>query len=59
MVEAFARELGPIPTPSLELLSVPAVGALTKRFGGSGTWNGEVLEGLVVRYDRRCAVLAH
>jgi tRNA ligase len=49
VLEAFAREWGFIPTPSLELPSVQEVKAFTDEVGRSGTWNGEALEGFVVR----------
>ena len=49
MLAAFAREWGFIPTPSLELPSVQDVKTFTEEIGRSGTWNGEALEGFVVR----------
>ena len=49
VLDAFAREWGFIPTPSLELSSVQEVKAFTDEVGRSGTWNGEALEGFVVR----------
>jgi tRNA ligase len=49
VLEAFAREWGFIPTPSLELPSVQGVEAFTDEVGRSGTWNGEAFEGFVVR----------
>ncbi|KAH8980403.1 RNA ligase-domain-containing protein [Lactarius akahatsu] len=49
VVEAFAREWGFIPTPSLELPSVQDVKTFTEEIGRNGTWNGEALEGFVVR----------
>ncbi|KAH9965570.1 RNA ligase-domain-containing protein [Lactifluus volemus] len=49
VVEAFAREWGFIVTLSHELRSIPAVKAFTDEIGSSGKWNGEALEGFVVR----------
>ena len=49
VLDAFAREWGFIPTPSLELPSLQEVRAFTDEVGRSGTWNGEALEGFVVR----------
>ncbi|KAI9453840.1 RNA ligase-domain-containing protein [Lactarius psammicola] len=49
VVEAFACEWGFIPTPSLELSSVQDVKTFTEEIGRNGTWNGEALEGFVVR----------
>ncbi|KAF8257890.1 RNA ligase-domain-containing protein [Lactarius quietus] len=49
VLDAFAREWGFIPTPSFELPSVHEVRTFTDEVGRSGTWNGEALEGFVVR----------
>ena len=49
VLDAFAREWGFIPTPSLELPSVQQVKSFTEEVGRSGKWNGEALEGFVVR----------
>ena len=49
MLGAFAREWGFISTPSLELPSVQEVRTFTEEIGRSGKWNGEALEGFVVR----------
>jgi tRNA ligase len=49
VVEAFAREWGFIVTLSHELQSIPEVKAFTDEIGSSGKWNGEALEGFVVR----------
>lgn len=49
ILDAFAREWGFIPTPSLELPSVQEVKSFTEEVGRSGKWNGEALEGFVVR----------
>jgi tRNA ligase len=49
VVEAFAREWGFIVTPSHELRSIPAVKSFTDEISSSGKWNGEALEGFVVR----------
>ena len=57
MLEAFAREWGFIPTPSLELPSVQDVRTFTDEVGRSGTWNGEALEGFVVRTTVRSSSL--
>lgn len=57
VVEAFAREWGLIPTPSLELPSVQDVRAFTEKIGRGGTWNGEALEGFVVRTTVRSSPL--
>ena len=49
MLDAFAREWGFIPTPSFELPSVQQVKSFTEEVGRSEKWNGEALEGFVVR----------
>ncbi|KAI0250856.1 RNA ligase-domain-containing protein [Lactifluus subvellereus] len=49
VVGAFAREWGFIVTPSFELRSIPEVKAFTEEIGRSGRWNGDALEGFVVR----------
>ena len=49
MVDEFAREWGFIVTVSHELPSIPQVRAFTEEIGRSGKWNGEALEGFVVR----------
>ncbi|OCH84021.1 hypothetical protein OBBRIDRAFT_892032 [Obba rivulosa] len=48
-VDAFAEEWGFIKTPSTVLKTVPEVKAFTEAVGKSGKWNGEALEGFVVR----------
>ncbi|KAI0303896.1 RNA ligase-domain-containing protein [Russula brevipes] len=49
VVDKFAREWGFIVTVSHELSSVTEVQAFTEEIGRSGKWNGEALEGFVVR----------
>jgi tRNA ligase len=49
VLASFAREWGFIPTPSFELPSVQDVKTFTDEIGRNGTWNGEALEGFVVR----------
>ncbi|KAI0311399.1 RNA ligase-domain-containing protein [Amylostereum chailletii] len=49
VVDAFAHEWGFIRTASLELGSVDAVRAFTEEIGRTGKWNGEAVEGFVVR----------
>jgi tRNA ligase len=49
IVDEFAREWGFIVTASYELPSVSEVKAFTEEIGRSGKWNGEALEGFVVR----------
>ena len=49
MVGAFAREWGFIVTTSLELRSISEVKAFTEETGRSGKWNGDAIEGFVVR----------
>ena len=44
ILDAFAREWGFIPTPSLELPSVHQVKSFTEEVGRSGEWSGEALE---------------
>lgn len=48
-VDAFAREWGFIVTKSAVLKSIPEVKEFTESVGKSGKWNGEPLEGFVVR----------
>ncbi|OSD02575.1 hypothetical protein PYCCODRAFT_1389718 [Trametes coccinea BRFM310] len=49
VVDAFAREWGFIVTPSTVLNTIPEVRAFTDEVGRTGKWNGEPLEGFVVR----------
>lgn len=49
MVDEFSREWGFIVTVSHELPSIAKVRAFTEEIGRSGRWNGEALEGFVVR----------
>jgi tRNA ligase len=49
VVDKFAREWGFIVTVSHELSSVVEVQAFVEEVGRSGKWNGEALEGFVVR----------
>ena len=49
VVDAFAREWGLIVTMSHMLSSIPEVREFAEEIGRSGTWNGEALEGFVVR----------
>ncbi|KAH9830093.1 RNA ligase-domain-containing protein [Rhodofomes roseus] len=49
VVDAFAREWGFIVTKSTVLHSIPEVKSFTEEIGRSGKWNGEPLEGFVVR----------
>jgi tRNA ligase len=58
VLDAFAREWGFIPTPSFELPSVQEVRTFTDEVGRSGKWNGEALEGFVVRTTVRGAAVA-
>ena len=53
VLEAFAREWGFISTLSFELPSLQEVKAFTEEVGRSGKWNGEALEGFVVRTSVR------
>jgi tRNA ligase len=48
-VDDFAREWGFIVTRSTVLESIPAVKDFTEEIGRAGSWNGEPLEGFVVR----------
>jgi tRNA ligase len=48
-VDSFAREWGFIVTLSHVLPSIPKVKAFAEEVGISGKWNGEALEGFVVR----------
>ena len=49
VVDAFAREWGFIVTASTVLKTVSEVKAFTEEVGRSGKWNGQALEGFVVR----------
>ncbi|KAJ8481051.1 hypothetical protein ONZ51_g6278 [Trametes cubensis] len=49
VVDAFAREWGFIVTPSTVLNSIADVRAFTDKIAKTGRWNGEPLEGFVVR----------
>jgi tRNA ligase len=49
VVDEFAREWGFIVTISHKLSSISEVKAFTEEIGRSGKWNGEALEGFVVR----------
>ncbi len=49
VVESFAREWGFIVTPSITLDTIPEVKSFTEEIGKTGVWNGEALEGFVVR----------
>ncbi|KAI0938363.1 hypothetical protein AcV5_000059 [Taiwanofungus camphoratus] len=49
VVDSFAREWGFITTPSTVLETIPEVKDFTEQVGKSGKWNGEALEGFVVR----------
>ncbi|THH27521.1 hypothetical protein EUX98_g6660 [Antrodiella citrinella] len=49
VVDAFAREWGFIVTKSVILNTIPEVKTFTDEIGRSGEWNGEALEGFVVR----------
>ncbi|KAN0059649.1 tRNA ligase [Thecaphora frezii] len=48
-VDAFAREWGFIPTRYMELGSLAKLHELTDRIGTTGTWDGEAIEGFVIR----------
>lgn len=48
-VDAFAEEWGFIKTASITLDSIAAVKQFTTEVGESGAWNGEAVEGFVVR----------
>lgn len=48
-MDAFAREWGFIVTASTQLQTIPEVKEFTERIGKEGKWNGEALEGFVVR----------
>lgn len=48
-VESFAKEWGFIPTKSFDLESAQKVKEFTDSCGLTGSWNGEPLEGFVVR----------
>ncbi len=49
VVDAFAREWGFIPTASIVLHTIPEVKAFTEQVAQAGQWNGEAVEGFVVR----------
>ncbi|EED78500.1 predicted protein [Postia placenta Mad-698-R] len=49
VVDAFAKEWGFIQTLSTVLDTVPQVREFTEAIGRTGKWNGEALEGFVVR----------
>ncbi|KAI9511017.1 RNA ligase-domain-containing protein [Russula earlei] len=49
VVDEFAREWGLIVTASFELPSIPEVKSFTEAIALTGKWNGEALEGFVVR----------
>ncbi|KAI1785087.1 RNA ligase-domain-containing protein [Ganoderma leucocontextum] len=49
VVDAFAHEWGFIPTASTVLHTIPDVKAFTGQVAHSGQWNGEAIEGFVVR----------
>lgn len=49
IVDAFAEEWGFITTKSIVLNSIPEVKAFTDDKGKTGSWNGEPIEGFVVR----------
>ncbi|KAG1834983.1 RNA ligase-domain-containing protein [Suillus subalutaceus] len=48
-VDAFAEEWGFIKTPAIALNSIPEVKSFTDDIAKTGKWNGEALEGFVVR----------
>lgn len=48
-VDAFAEEWGFIKTPTITLNSIPEVKSFTDDITKTGKWNGEALEGFVVR----------
>jgi tRNA ligase len=48
-VDAFAEEWGFIATKSIVMKTIPEVKAFTEETGKTGTWNGEAIEGFVVR----------
>ncbi|EPQ29650.1 uncharacterized protein PFL1_02870 [Pseudozyma flocculosa PF-1] len=48
-VDAFAREWGFIPTRYIEVASLAELHELTDRIGMSGSWEGEPIEGFVIR----------
>jgi tRNA ligase len=49
IVDAFAEEWGFIKTPAITLNSIPDVKSFTDDIARTGQWNGEALEGFVVR----------
>ncbi|KAG8986078.1 hypothetical protein FRB94_008228 [Tulasnella sp. JGI-2019a] len=48
-VQAFAKEWGFIPTPVITLQSTKEVKEFTDKIGKSGQWEGQAVEGFVVR----------
>ncbi|KAG6856323.1 hypothetical protein H0H87_005524 [Tephrocybe sp. NHM501043] len=48
-VDAFAEEWGFIKTPSIEIKTIAGVRAFTTEISELGEWNGEAVEGFVVR----------
>ncbi|KAH6902658.1 RNA ligase-domain-containing protein [Coprinopsis sp. MPI-PUGE-AT-0042] len=50
-VDAFASEWGFIRTPTIVLDSIEEVHSFTDEVGRSGKWNGEAVEGFVVRTE--------
>lgn len=48
-VDAFAEEWGFIKTPTITMNSIPDVKSFTDDIAKTGKWNGEALEGFVVR----------
>ncbi|KAG6895054.1 hypothetical protein C0992_003348 [Termitomyces sp. T32_za158] len=48
-VDAFAEEWGFIKTPSIEIKTIAGVRAFTQEISELGEWNGEAVEGFVVR----------
>jgi tRNA ligase len=48
-VDAFAEEWGFITTKSIVMKTVPEVKTFTEEIGKTGKWNGEAIEGFVVR----------
>ena len=48
-VDAFAEEWGFITTKSIVMKTIPEVKAFTEEIGKTGKWNGEAIEGFVVR----------
>ncbi|KAG6867898.1 hypothetical protein C0993_009744 [Termitomyces sp. T159_Od127] len=48
-VDAFAEEWGFIKTPSIEIKTIAGMRAFTQEISELGEWNGEAVEGFVVR----------